>query len=115
MGSSHDWVVGDCTCAWELVELVIDVNEDPRDDMELYRSTISTLNCTEDRIVWEKWHGKLGGNMMRMSRTMSVKTFLEFLNQIILLKFSFIKLSFDIYLRMIDDKSPKLQKFKEPF
>lgn len=51
MGSSHDRVVSDCTCARELVELVIDMNKDPRDDMELYRSTISTLDYTEDRIV----------------------------------------------------------------
>lgn len=116
MGSSHDRVVSDCTCAWKLVELVIDMNKDPRDDMELYRSTIKyswlyrRQNCV-GKTTWKT----VCGNVMRMTRMMSVKTFLEYLNQIILLQFSFIKFLFDIYLRIIDDKSPKLSKSKEPF
>lgn len=86
-GSRHDGVVTDCMRAWELAEnLVSGLDKNPREN----RST--QLLSHQYSQLWEGQNcvGRtLSGIVTWKSRTMSVKKFLKYLNQIVLLKFKY--------------------------
>lgn len=73
----------------ENAELVNCMDENPRYYSGALLLSPQYSRSYEDRIVWENTdiENSLSGTVMRKSRTMWVKTFLEYRNQIISLKF----------------------------